>query len=270
MKLEKDNLKPKGRNTKRNSTWRPLLPNKNGIKYNYYQKVSLKDLDSALEKYISDGSEDKPNFIEYANGPYYENLILYIFDQARKDNPYVDYVKLYQSDIQSQISKHFSKYGYNPSQSNVAKALKNLETPFCYDIPNSPVYTVMSEKLDRIVPRGKHYVYWLAQFKDQYSRKGSTIKSLYKNKIAIPFSYVLNEYYMKSGTQHGWVGTGFIYRFKEANYAKSFKDDLLRHFGEQCFFNIVVYEDNVIILLAQDHANLRDISSVLGNLFSND
>lgn len=255
----------------RYTKWRPLLPNIQGIKYLFYQKVSRDTLEREYETYLNDATEDKPNFIKYSNGPFYTNLVLYVLEErviqeSKKPKPDYRSIPMTQSAIMERITKLFSKYGYTCTQSSIAKALQTLETPFCYGGPDNTVYVVMSKKLEHVKSRGERFVYWLDEFRNEYEKKADLLKSVFKSKVALPYSYIINEYYLR-GNKNCWIPTGFAYRFKKAEDANDFKESLLHSFGEQCFFNVIVYEENVIILLAQEHPSLRVLSELLSNVF---
>lgn len=257
----------------RNTKWRPLLPNIQGIKYLFYQKVNRDTLEREFEEYLNNVTEDKPSFIKYSNGPLYTNLVLYVLEEriiqeSKKSKPDYRSIPMTQNSIKQRITKLFGKYGYSCTQSSIAKALQTLETPFCYDGPDNTVYVVMSKRLENIKSRGERFVYWLDEFRNEYEKKADLLKSVFKSKVALPYSYIINEYYLK-GNKSYWIPTGFAYRFKKTEDAKNFKESLLHSFGEQCFFNVIVYEENVIILLAQKHPSLRVLSGLLSNIFLN-
>lgn len=255
----------------RNERWKPLLINHKGVKYYFYQKVNFENLDRHFKAYLDNGSRSVQEFIK-THAPFYTNLILYVLEEKirvekEKGNYDYEYRKMTQKAIIKRIKELFGKYGYRVTQSAVAKALKTLETPFCYDPFDTQILTVGCVKRRNVREHEERYEYWLKPLKEEFYNKASSLRSKFISKVAIPFSYVINQYWKKLGDFEGWIETGFVYRFNNNGDAIKFKTALLESFGEQCFFNIVVYEENVIILLALNNPNLAKVSDVIGNLF---
>lgn len=262
---------PRKTDISRIERWKKFLPNHNGIKYCFYERVDLENLERLYQRHISNGNSGGQNFIK-AIGPYYANLVLHVLVEhmeAEEAKKHFDekYMKLTQAVIGEKIEQLFGKFGYKNSQSAISKALKTLETPFCYVGRKDFVFTVSKSKRESVFQWGDRYEYWITKFQGEFDNKATYLRSKYSKKVALPFSYLINQYYKESGSYAGWVSTGFMYRFKDVNDTTDFKKDLLHSFGEQCFFNVVTYEDNVVILLAQDHPQLKDLSDTLSKLF---
>ena len=231
----------------------------------------MENLERLYQHHINSGNNGGQDFIKNI-GPYYTNLVLHVLvehmeSEEAKGHLEEKYMKMTQAAIGAKIEQLFGKFGYTNSQTAVSKALKTLETPFCYIGRKDLVFTVSKCRKQIVHERGERYEYWMTRFKGEFEKKATDLRSKYAKKVALPFAYIINQYYKKTGAYEGWVSTGFMYRFKNVGDVADFKKDLLHFFGEQCFFNVVTYEDNVVILLAQDHPHLKDLADTLSNLF---
>ena len=188
------------------------------------------------------------DIVEY---PYTENMLLYLISRN-----YITDKKVTQASLEGLIEKVFERYHFTSSQGNISKALAELKKPFYYGTRDT-LYTVVREGRRYLI---KKHLAGLRANANEFARK-------YQKHLLFPTPFPLAaSIYQEKKKQEEFVDV-FIFRV-DSDYAHAMKNDMFDLFDRNAFFNIIAYDDNVIVLLNRDYPHVLKLSKTIETLFS--
>lgn len=241
--------------TDRANRWKPSEKDANGNRYVCYKKILFSELDKMFmpKSKSNDGKASEPQLKDYdiVEYPYTENMLLYLISRN-----YITDKKVTQASLEGLIEKVFERYHFTSSQGNISKALAELKKPFYYGTRDT-LYTVVREGRRYLI---KKHLAGLRANANEFARK-------YQKHLLFPTPFPLAaSIYQEKKKQEEFVDV-FIFRV-DSDYAHAMKNDMFDLFDRNAFFNIIAYDDNVIVLLNRDYPHVLKLSKTIETLFS--